>query len=66
MTIISTIRAGYRIQTEAGIFTVLGSTKMRSGYKYIVKSADGRKACLDREDVLQAQREGSATVLGAA
>jgi hypothetical protein len=62
MTIIATIRPGYRITTAAAVFTVAGSMKTRSGYKYICTDAAGRKISIDRADLIQAQRDGDATV----
>ena len=66
MTIIATIRAGYTITTDAGTFLVHGSIKARSGQKYVCTDAAGKRVSIDRADLLQAQREGSATVTLAA
>lgn len=63
--IVRTIRNGYRIKTETDTFVVAGSMKMRSGYKYICKTDDGRTITIDREDILEAQMDGSAIVLAA-
>lgn len=60
--IVATIRAGHKINTAGQVFEVLGSMKARSGYKYICRTATGAKVTLDRADVLQAQRDGDATV----
>lgn len=65
MTIISTIRPGYRIQTTDDVYTVGHALKVRSGYKYVCTNKSGRRVSLDRNDVLEAQRDGSAVVLGA-
>jgi len=63
--IITTIRPGYIIKTADCAFQVLGSMKMRSGYKYICKTDSGKKVTIDRDDLLEAQRDGSATVCAA-
>lgn len=64
MQIVATIRPGHRIVTETQTFEVYGSLKTRSGYKYlVVDAATKRKFSLDRDDVLQAQREGTAKVV---
>lgn len=63
--IVSTIRNGYRIKTETDTFVVAGSMKIRGSYKYICKTDDGRTISIDRRDVLEAQRDGSAVVLAA-
>ena len=65
MQIVSTIRAGHIIKTEDNRFMVEGSMSIRGRYVYLVKDQSGRKVSLGREDVLQAQREGSAQVLAA-
>lgn len=62
INIVTTIRAGHSIVTEGGTFLVKGSQKFRSGQKYICTDSRGRTVSLDREDVLQAQREGLATI----
>lgn len=62
MTIVACIYVGHRIVTEDQTFTVIGTLKTRKGYKYICRDAAGRKVSLDRQDVLQAQREGTARV----
>jgi hypothetical protein len=63
MQIVATIRPGHRIVTEDRTFEVYGSLKSRSGYKYLViDTSTKQKLSLGREDVLQAQREGSAMV----
>ncbi len=62
MQIVSTIRPGHTIRTEDNAYLVLGSMQMRGRYSYTARDQSGRKVSLSREDVLQAQREGSATV----
>lgn len=64
MQIVTTIRVGYIISTDQGDFEVLGSRKFRSGQKYICKAPSGATVSLDREDVLEAQRDGSAIIKG--
>lgn len=63
MQIVATIRPGYTIKTEVGNYLVCASQKFRTGYKYICKDATGRKVSIDREDVLQGQREGVVSVV---
>lgn len=65
MTIVTTIRPGHRIKTDADTFTVMGSTNIRGRYCYTVANAAGRKFSLSRDDVLEAQRDGSAKVMAA-
>lgn len=65
MQIVATIRPGHVIKTDENRFMVEGSMKIRGRYFYIVKDQAGRKVSLGREDVLQAQREGSAQILAA-
>ncbi len=61
--IVSQIRIGHRIKTDAATYTVLGSMKMRGGYCYIARDeATGRKISIRRDDLLQAQRDGDATI----
>lgn len=62
MQIVTTIRTGHKIITDADTFEVVGSMKARSGYKYICRTSNGRTVSLGREDVLQAQRDGDARV----
>ncbi len=61
--LITTIRPGYIIKTAQGDFEVTGSMKMRSGYKYICKNKAGKKISIDRADLIDAQKEGSAKVI---
>jgi len=63
--LVSTIRNGYLIKTETETFVVAGALKIRNSYKYICKTSDGRTIAIDRKDVLEAQRDGSAVVLAA-
>ena len=58
MQIVAKIYTGHKIVTENETFEVIGSMKMRKGYKYICRKENGQKCTLDREDILQAQREG--------
>lgn len=61
--IVTTIRTGHRIVTEGRTFEVTGSLKMRGRYLYRVIDLTTRQPlALSREDVLQAQREGTAKV----
>jgi len=62
MQIVSTIRAGHTIRTEDNTYLVIGTMQMRGRYSYTARDKSGRKVSLNREDVLQAQREGAATV----
>lgn len=64
--LITTIRPGYIIKTATEEFVVTGSMKMRSGYKYVCKTKAGKKITIDREDLIAAQKDGSAVVHGAA
>lgn len=59
---ITTIRSGYLIKTSDMDLEVVGSMKMRSGYKYICKTKAGKKVSIDRNDLIEAQRDGSATI----
>lgn len=64
MQIVATIRPGHRIVTETQTFEVYGSNKLRGRYAYLAFDvATQKKVSLSREDVLQAQREGSAKVI---
>lgn len=63
--LVSTIRNGYLIKTEMETFVVAGVLKIRNSYEYICKTSDGRTIAIDRKDVLEAQRNGSAVVLAA-
>jgi hypothetical protein len=64
--IVATIRPGYVIRCDDGReFTVRGSSKLRGVYRYTVKDQAGRVSTIRRDDVLEAQREGSAKVLAA-
>ena len=64
MQIVATIRNGHRIVTQDKTYEVYGSLKLRGRYSYLVVDiATQKKASLSREDVLQAQREGSAKVM---
>jgi len=63
--LISTIRNGYLIKTETETFTVAGVLKIRNSYMYICRTSDGHTVAIDRRDVLEAQRDGSAVVLAA-
>jgi len=60
--IVAKIYVGHKIIVGAKEFAVIGNMKSRSGYKYICLDDSGKKVSLDREDVLQAQRDGEATV----
>lgn len=60
--IVARIHVGHKIITEDNVFEVLGSMSIRKNYKYICKDSSGNKVTLDREDVLQAQRDGDAKV----
>lgn len=62
MNIVSRIYVGHIIVTDDDEYTVTGTMQVRSRYKYIVKNRNGTTLTLDREDILQAQKEGSATV----
>lgn len=62
MQIVSTIRAGHTIRTENNAYLVIGTMQMRGRYSYTARDKSGRKVSLNREDILQAQREGAATV----
>lgn len=63
MQIVATIRNGHRIITEGKTYEVYGSLKLRGRHLYqVVDIATGKKLSLARDDVLQAQREGSAKV----
>ncbi len=62
MTIIAKIYTGYKIKTENDDMKVIGSMKSRSGYKYICHNSKGEKVCVDRNDLLAAQKNGEATV----
>lgn len=64
MQIVATIRLGHRIVTETQTFEVYGSNKLRGRYAYLVFDvATQKKASISRDDVLQAQREGSARII---
>jgi len=64
MQIVATIRTGHRIVTQDKTYEVYGALKLRGRYLYqVVDVATHKKASLSREDVLQAQREGSARVI---
>lgn len=65
MTIVSKIFVGHRIQVASEIYTVSGSLKMRSGYKYVCTTASGKKISIDRLDLIEAQKDGSAKILAA-
>jgi hypothetical protein len=57
------IFAGYKIQTETATYEVLGSLSIRGRYAYTVKDVkNGKKLSISREDLMQAQKEGSATI----
>ena len=64
--LITTIRPGYIIKTAEGDFEVTGAMKMRSGYKYICKNKAGKKISIDRADLIEAQKDGSAKVVSPA
>lgn len=63
--VIATIYVGYKIQVGNETYTVRSSCKARTGYKYFCTTLGGKKVTIDRKDLLQAQAEGSATVLAA-
>lgn len=63
MQIVSTIRKGHRIKTQDNVLTVLGSSKLRGGYYYIVADKHDKRFSISRDEVLEAQRDGSATVV---
>ena len=64
MTIVSTIYTGYRIVTEAATFEVVGQMKLRGRYLYKVRNIQtGRINSIERSDLLEAQRDGSAKVV---
>jgi len=64
MTVVATIHIGHRIITEAATFEVVGNLKMRGRYLYKVRNTQtGRINSIEREDLLEAQRDGSAKVV---
>ena len=64
MTIVTTIYAGYRIVTDHATLEVIGNMKLRGRYFYKVRNiANGRINTISRDDVLDAQRDGSAKVV---
>lgn len=65
MQVVTTIRPGHIIRTDADDFTVRGNMSVRGRYLYVCTNKAGRKVSLSREDVLDAQREGSAKVVAA-
>lgn len=61
---VAKIFAGYKIQTEDTTFEVLGNHSIRGCYAYMVKDLKtGKKATIGREDLMQAQVEGSAKII---
>ena len=63
MSVVSTIRPGHKIITAGKTFEVVGSMKLRGRYLYKAIDAQSRRiVSLSRDDVLEAQRDGSATV----
>lgn len=62
--VVSTICIGHRIQVGVETYTVRGSMNVRSGYKYVCTTKTGKKVTIDRVDLLTAQAEGEARVLG--
>lgn len=63
MTIIAKIYEGYTIEVEGGDkYLVKGSINIRGRYAYVCTDRSGRKVSLSRDDVIQAQKEGTARV----
>jgi hypothetical protein len=58
MQIVARIYVGHKIVTEDETFEVIDNIKKRSGYKYICRRQNGQTCTLDRQDVIQAQKEG--------
>lgn len=55
---------GYKIQTEETTYEVLGNYSIRGKYKYITKDLkNGKQVTIDRDDLIQAQKEGSAKII---
>ena len=62
-TIVSRVHIGHVIRTESDAFTVVGFSNLRGRYRYTVKDATGARHSISRDDLMQAQREGSAHVV---
>ena len=61
--IVARIHKGYKIETEATTFEVVDTSLMRGVYRYVVKDLKRNKLnTIRREDLMQAQKEGSARV----
>lgn len=61
--IIARIYKGYKIETETATFEVVDSFSIRGVQKYTVKDVKtGARNTIRRDDLLQAQKEGSARV----
>lgn len=63
MQIVATIRPGHIIRTNDDEYTVRGNMSVRGRYLYVCTNKAGRKVSLGRDDVLQAQRDGDASVV---
>ena len=62
--VVAEIHTGHEIRMTDGsdVYTVRGSMKLRGRYFYVVTTQAGRKATISREEVFEAQRDGSAII----
>ena len=64
--IVATIRKGHVIRTQQNDWLVVGTSNIRGTYRYsVMDRKNSKRASLVREDVLQAQRDGIASVVSA-
>ena len=59
---ITTIYKGYTLTVAGKVWVVMGSRKLRKHYFYIVRDVYGHRASIDRDGLMQMQREGTVTI----
>jgi hypothetical protein len=62
--LIAKLYTGWRIQLDGLDYTVIGSSKLRGRYRYLLRTTTDQKVSLAREDMLDWQRSGRLSVLG--